>query len=136
MSPRMQFVFQDPYASLNPRMTAGEAIGEPLSLHNIVPGRQRTARVAELLDMVGLPKSFAARYPHEPSGGQRQRVGHCPSPWRSSRPSATRRYPHDVYVQAQILPLLKTLKMRLGLSLLFIAHDLAGVKRISDRASR
>ncbi|MBR1177196.1 ABC transporter ATP-binding protein [Bradyrhizobium sp. KB893862 SZCCT0404] len=132
---RIQFVFQDPYASLNPRMTAGDAVGEPLLLHDIVPRPQRAARIAELLDMVGLPASFAARYPHELSGGQRQRVGIARS--LALEPSfivcdeAVSAL--DVSVQAQILNLLKTLKMRLGLSLLFIAHDLAVVKHISDR---
>jgi oligopeptide transport system ATP-binding protein len=131
----MQMVFQDPYASLNPRMTIGDAIAEPLMLHGIGDSGERQARVAELLSIVGLRPQHARRYPHEFSGGQRQRIGIARA--LAGRPkflvcdepvSAL-----DVSIQAQIINLLQALKKRFALSLVFIAHDLAVVRHVADR---
>ncbi len=133
---RMQMVFQDPYASLNPRMTVGQILSEPLRFHNITAnGAQTRERIAELLDVVGLSPKAAGRYPHEFSGGQRQRISIARA--LSVRPdfiiadepiSAL-----DVNIQAQIINLLIDLQERYGLTYLFIAHDLAVVRHISDR---
>jgi oligopeptide transport system ATP-binding protein len=138
-------VFQDPYGSLNPRQRVGAAVKEPLRLHGCVRGgggvgggsRERTARLAELLEMVGLPAALAGRYPHELSGGQRQRVGIAralaagPDLLVADEPISAL----DASIRAQILDLLADLRQRLGLTLLFIAHDLAAVERIADRVA-
>ncbi len=132
---RIAIIFQDPYASLNPRMTIGSIIAEPLEIHKIVRGREKEERVNELLSMVGLGTYCVNRYPFEFSGGQRQRIGIaralainpdlivCDEPISSL----------DVSIQAQVVNLLEKLQKQLGLTYLFIAHDLSMVRHISDR---
>ncbi len=135
---RMQMIFQDPYASLNPRMTILDIIGEALDIHGLAPSRaQRKRRVEELLELVGLNAEHASRYPHEFSGGQRQRIGItralavepefivCDEPISAL----------DVSIQAQIINLLIDLQKRMGFTYLFIAHDLSMVKYMSDRVA-
>ncbi|UCH28082.1 MAG: ATP-binding cassette domain-containing protein [Trueperaceae bacterium] len=131
----MQMIFQDPYASLNPRMTAGNIIVEALQIHGIGTPQSRYERVLELLDLVGLDRAFVNRYPHEFSGGQRQRIGIAralatsPSFIVADEPISAL----DVSIQAQIVNLLQDLKNELGLTYLFIAHDLSMVRYLSDR---
>lgn len=136
MRRRMQMIFQDPYASLNPRMTVGSIIGEPLEVHNIGSSKkERQERVQELLKTVGLNPYFVNRYPHEFSGGQRQRIGVAralavnPAFIVCDEPISAL----DVSIQAQIINLLEDLQEELGLTYLFIAHDLSVVRHISDR---
>jgi oligopeptide transport system ATP-binding protein len=137
MRSRMQMIFQDPYASLNPRMTAGNIIGEPLEVHNIAFGKERQDRVLELMDLVGLNSYFVNRYPHEFSGGQQQRIGIAralavqPSFIVCDEPIASL----DVSIQAQVVNLLEDLQNDLGLTYLFIAHDLSMVRHISNRVA-
>ena len=133
----MQIVFQDPFASLNPRLSIGATLEEPLRVHSVVPGGEIRAEVARLLDQVGLPQTAAARYPHEFSGGQRQRVGIARA--LSLRPrfivadepvSAL-----DVSIRAQILNLFRRLQDETGVALLFVAHDLGAVRSLSHRVA-
>jgi len=131
----MQMVFQDPYGSLNPRMTIGETLAEPLAFHALARSENIASRVATLLDTVGLSSTAAGRYPHEFSGGQRQRVAIAralafePEFIVADEPISAL----DVNIQAQIINLMVDLQERLGLTYLFIAHDLAVVRHISDR---
>jgi len=134
---QMQIVFQDPYSSLNPRLTVGSMIEEALTIHKLARGKAAKDRVAELLTLVGLSPAHARRYPHEFSGGQRQRIGVAralavdPKLIIADEPVSAL----DVSIQAQILNLLADLKQRLGLTYVFIAHDLAVVEHISDRVA-
>ena len=133
----MQMIFQDPYSSLNPRMTVAEILEEPLRVHKIGERASRRTRVNELLRLVGLEQEYAERYPHEFSGGQRQRIGIAralatePEFIVADEPISSL----DVSIQAQIVNLLDDLKQELGLTYLFIAHDLAMVRYLSDRVA-
>ncbi len=133
----MQMIFQDPYASLNPRLTVGNIIGEPLEVHKLAKGKEKQERVQELLKLVGLNPYFINRYPHEFSGGQRQRIGIAralavnPKFIVADEPISAL----DVSIQAQIVNLLEDLQSELGLTYLFIAHDLSMVRHISDRVA-
>jgi len=133
----MQIIFQDPYASLNPRMTIGDIISEPILIHNLAQGKEREERVRQLLEIVGLKGQHLRRYPHEFSGGQRQRIGIAralainPKFVVCDEPVSAL----DVSIQAQVINLLRELQTRFNLTYLFIAHDLGVVKYISDRVA-
>ena len=137
LRPAMQMVFQDPQASLNPRMTVADIIGEPLLEHTRLTSDERTARIYELMDAVGLNRVYANRYPHAFSGGQRQRIGIARALALNPRfivcdePIAAL----DVSIQAQVVNLLEELQDRLGLTYLFISHDLSMVRHIADRVA-
>ncbi|MFC2065100.1 ABC transporter ATP-binding protein [Chloroflexota bacterium] len=134
---QMQMIFQDPYASLNPRMTVGEIIGEPLMVHKIAKGKEVTNRVSQLLSLVRLNPDYSTRYPHEFSGGQRQRIGVAralalqPELIICDEPISAL----DVSIQAQVVNLLEELQEQFELTYLFIAHDLSMVRHISDRVA-
>ncbi len=133
----MQIIFQDPYASLNPRMTVGQIVGEPLSTYNIAKGKAAEERVEELLETVGLNRRFINRYPHEFSGGQRQRIGIAralavdPDFIVADEPISAL----DVSIQAQIMNLLEKLRREKNLTYLFISHDLRAIRHVSDRVA-
>jgi oligopeptide transport system ATP-binding protein len=135
MRRNMQLIYQDPFASLDPRMTAGDIIGEPLLVHKVVKGREYRKQVSELLDMVELSPTMSERYPHEFSGGQRQRIGIAraialrPAFIVCDEPVSAL----DVSIQAQVITLMMRLREELKLTYLFIAHDLSVVRNISDR---
>ena len=137
MRRKMQMIFQDPYASLNPRMTVGEIIGEPLVVHKAAAQKDIEERVANLLELVGLNPAFSTRYPHEFSGGQRQRIGVAralalqPSFIVCDEPISAL----DVSIQAQVVNLLEDLQKQFNLTYLFIAHDLSMVRHISNRVA-
>jgi len=137
MRRRMQIIFQDPYGSLDPRMTVGSIISEPIETHHLADGEAKKERVADLLRIVGLDPNYVKRYPHEFSGGQRQRIGVAralavePEFIVCDEPISAL----DVSIQAQVLNLLTDLRGRLGLTYLFVAHDLSVVKHISDRVA-
>ncbi len=137
LRPHMQMIFQDPMASLNPRMTVGSIVSEPLEEHNVGTNRERKIRVEELLELVGLNPIFANRYPHEFSGGQRQRIGIAralalnPEFIVCDEPIAAL----DVSIQAQVVNLLEDLQNELGLTYLFISHDLSMIRHIADRVA-
>ena len=132
---QMQIIFQDPYASLNPRMTIGSIVGEPLTIHNVAKGQERKDRVEQLLHRVGLRPEHIRRYPHEFSGGQRQRIGLAralalnPKLIIGDEPVSAL----DVSIQAQVINLLEDLQKDLGIAYVMIAHDLAVVQHVSDR---
>jgi len=137
MRRKMQMIFQDPYASLNPRMTVGEIVGEPLTVHKVANKKEVNERVEHLLELVGMNPAFANRYPHEFSGGQRQRIGVAralslqPSFIVCDEPISAL----DVSIQAQVVNLLEDLQGQFNLTYLFVAHDLSMVRHISDRVA-
>ena len=137
LRPKMQMIFQDPQDSLNPRMTVGSIIAEPLDEHSIIKGKERSDRVEELLEAVGLNPRYTNRYPHEFSGGQRQRIGIAralglnPEFIICDEPIAAL----DVSIQAQVINLLEDLQEKLGLTYLFISHDLGMIRHISKRVA-
>ena len=138
MRRKMQMIFQDPYATLNPRMTVGNIIGEPLEIHNLAKGKEKQEQVQDLLEIVGLNPYIANRYPHEFSGGQRQRIGVAralavePEFIVCDEPISAL----DVSIQAQIINLLEELQTQFNLTYLFIAHDLSVVRHISRPRGR